>query len=762
MEIIYGKTLTRDDIININNLSIKCGVSFDTARLLFYRNIDTVEKANRYLHPSKKNFHNPFLFKDMQAVVNRIKLAKERAEKVLVYGDYDADGICASTILYNCLKEYGIEPIVTVPEREDGYGISLDNLLQINDNTPINLVITVDCGISEKEKIESLKSNGIDVIVTDHHEPPEDLPNCLIINPKTKGEIYPFDGLCGAGVAYKVGCALIGEKADKYLDFVAVATIADSMQLVGENRDLVYEGLKLFAPNKIRLAFKYLIGESDKQVTSQVLAYQIAPRINAGGRMGDATSSLKLFISEDANEIFDIAVKLNAYNMQRQTESERVYKETRKIINQTDVIYDPIICVKGEGWNSGVIGIVSSKLVEDYARPVIVFAEQDGKYKGSARSVDGVNIHNLISAVSSSLIGFGGHAQAAGLSIEKENFEDFKKQLNASAKEILGDKFFTKTTYCDWEIKEPISLDFAREISLLEPFGVGNKKPVFSVTVNKTKAMALKQGSPHYSFDTVATTMLHFNGGNDLFKLALPLDKKIMFEVNLSSFRGVESVKGFVKRVIPQFTNLENAELYILRNELLKIKEEAKKVDCIEFDADLIKGGYGTAYCLSDISNLACYNNSSDLKITLFSPQNQSGENCIIVSPSSVGDEFKKVIYLDQPLSYLQTEGNISVVDSLCGYDFALNLETDRPFFATVFSLLCSNVGKLFENSVEAYYEWQTDIDAFSFVFAVEVFLELGLFYQENGYLKRNATLKNALTNSKMYSKIQSIQDFEE
>ena len=477
--IVYGNKLSSADVLLINKIAVECGISFDTTRLLFYRNVNTIEKAKEFLNPSKKFFHNPFLFKDMTKVVERIILAKQLNQKVLIFGDYDADGICAVTILNKALQNFGINPIVVVPERADGYGLNLDKILSIHTKEQISLVITVDCGISDKECVKNLKNNGIDVIVTDHHEPPEELPECLIINPKVNGESYPFDGLCGAGVAYKTAYALIGEKANDYLDFTAVATVADSMNLVGENRHIVHEGLKLFSKQNIRLVFKYLIGESDKQVNSQTLAFQIAPRINAGGRMGDANCALKLFISNDQEEIYQNAVKLNSYNLARQVESERVYNEAKSLIKSNNEIINPIICIKGEDWNVGVLGIVSAKLVEEYNRPVIVFAKQDGYYKGSARSIEQVNIHNLITQSSEYLIGFGGHSQAAGLSVEIDKFNDFYKLIISKMNDAYSNVKFTKQIYCDWQIEGEISVEFAREINLLEPFGIGNKKPVF-------------------------------------------------------------------------------------------------------------------------------------------------------------------------------------------------------------------------------------------------------------------------------------------
>ena len=237
MEIIYGRKLTEQEEILCQQIAFECNILKDTARLLLYRNIDSVEKAKAFLSPGKRGFNNPFLLSDMEDAVNRIYKAKNCLENVLIFGDYDADGICATAVLYNCLQKMGIKVSAVIPEREEGYGLNTEKIRVLNDLEKIDLLITVDCGISDGEKIEEIKAFGIDVIVTDHHETPPILPDCIKINPKIPGQRYPFTGLCGAGVAYKLAKALIGDEADEFLDFTALATVADSMELIDENRD---------------------------------------------------------------------------------------------------------------------------------------------------------------------------------------------------------------------------------------------------------------------------------------------------------------------------------------------------------------------------------------------------------------------------------------------------------------------------------------------------------------------------------------------
>ena len=554
MKIAYPKILQDSETETIKEIASGCGILTETARLLYDRGVKDTYAAKRFLNPDKSHFLDPFLLNGMQAAAKRIQKAADNAERVLIFGDYDADGICAAAILGGSLKELGINPIITVPEREEGYGLNIEKIERINSESKIDLIITVDCGISDAEKVKELKSRGIDIIITDHHEPPEILPDCVCINPKIKGQAYGFDGLCGGGVAYKLAVALIGEKANAFLDFAALATVADSMDLISENRDIVAEGLKLINSSP-RQAFKIFLGDGAKTVSAQTLAYAIAPRVNAGGRMGDAATALKLFLSQDENEIFDLAVKLNVYNATRQELCEAALQDAEKIIADTGVSSDRIILVKGE-WNVGILGIVAAKLTEVEGKPVIVFAKSGAGYKGSARSVEGINIYDAICAVKEYLIAFGGHSQAAGLSVSEENFQPLRRAINLYAEKAFFGAEKEKEIAVDMVAESEISLRLAEEIERLEPFGVANRRPLFATTVNKTVMTPLKESSPHYSFTTKAVEMLDFNGVNDVPVLAYPVPKTLVFELNISTFRGKRSIKGFLRNIVCDFESV--------------------------------------------------------------------------------------------------------------------------------------------------------------------------------------------------------------
>ena len=327
-KIIPEYSFSAEQLNIIADLASASGYTEHITRILYARGIDTVEKIRRFMRPSHKNFLSPFLMKGMQEAVEMITQARNEGKTVAVFGDYDADGVCASAIMYHALKDFGIDAHIYVPERADGYGLSEEAVDKIFEDCNPELFITVDCGISCAQEAQYIYELGCDVIVTDHHELPEVLPDCVIINPKLTDD-YPYDNLCGAGVAFKLACALIGEKAYEYLDFAALATVADSVALLGENRDIVTEGLKLFNNNP-RPCFSTLIGKTYDGVTAQTLAFNVAPRINAAGRMGDARAAFRLFTSESESEIYDLSTKLCLYNTERQKYCDELYASAKK------------------------------------------------------------------------------------------------------------------------------------------------------------------------------------------------------------------------------------------------------------------------------------------------------------------------------------------------------------------------------------------------------------------------------------------------
>ncbi len=744
----------------IQKISNAIHCSMEIASLLFYRGIDTEAKAMRFIAPGKKWYNDPYLLKGMKQAINKIYEAKKESKKVLVFGDYDADGICASSLLTFCLREFGISPLTVVPEREENYGINIERMKAIKSEYDFSLLITVDCGISEHDNIETIKAMGVDVIVTDHHEPPEILPDCTVINPKIKGQDYPFDGLCGAGVAFKLGTALIGDEADKYVDMVSLATIADSMDLISENRDIVFEGLKIFNSSKIRPCFKYLLGENNKTITASSLAFTIAPRINAGGRMGDAKTALDLLLSEDENVMFDLAVKLNAYNVQRQAECDEIYKQAKAKLLQENLSQTEIILVGDDSWNTGFIGIVASRLTEEYNKPSIVFGGTNGLLKGSARSTDGINIHNAILYCADLTVTFGGHSQAAGVTVEKKNFDEFKNKINEYVRNTYGAIKKEKTVKVDMVIDGGFSYDFAKEIENLEPFGIANKRPLFASRIGAVKSLPIRPNSPHFSFKSMGLEFLDFNGENDVLTLLTPTDKYIVYETSLSSFKGKEYLKGYLKNIIIDKLNTYDSDLFFFENEIKKLKYDGKSdEEILPFDSfSFLNNNGGTVFAVSDVNNLKHYDKLGDLPITTYRVNARTRDNVIIVSPTEMPDCYDRIVYLDEPLSFVKTDKESYCNFELSGFDFLDYVETDRACMAEVYKTISQYVGKEFLSSAEAFYRYKPDTEMYQFVFGAEVFFELGFFEIKNGILYINKETKKSLDNSLIYNKVFDIR----
>ncbi len=759
---------------NIDNQIVKevmqfASLGYDMASILVSRGITTKEEVKRFLNPSVKNLSDPFLLSGMTNAVQRISMAKASGENVLIFGDYDADGVSATSTLYHALKEYGIENVYAViPERESGYGLNEDIISTLAEEYFIDLIITVDCGISDKDAIKFINDElGIDVIVTDHHELPENLPETILINPKLdEGKV--FDGLCGAGVAYKLAKALIGNSADKYLDIVALATVADSMNLINENRDIVFEGLKLFKKGKIRKAFELLLNDNVSEVTAQTLAYQIAPKINAAGRMGDANSALQLFLTDSEEEIFELAVKLTKYNQERQAECDKLYKSAKSQIESQGVL-DKVIMLYDESWSTGFVGIVAARIAGEYNRPVILFAGHNGELKGSARSIDNINIFDAISANSEFLIEYGGHSQAAGVAVKKDNFELFKNGVNEYLKENYDINAFVPTICVEKQITEKIDLDFVEQLELLEPTGVGNRRPLFLINVNQVDANLLKTCSPHLLIKTEYIDLLWFSACNEKERLNLQLNKDIVFETNLSIYNGKKYIKGYVKDVVYYNDDVKVIENYAFDRAINSLKYKIFKQDeeylTLEETKALINkcvlDVYGTCFLISDYKNLEIYPELSKVEKALFNVCGYNLRNVVLISPDIDVDldGYKNVIFLDNPINKVNVSKGqkLFINKDINGKREIESLSTDREVFMEYYSVIRRLSGKTFTNGVSFYNRYASDKDVKQFLFCLAVFLELNFFSVDNDVLKENLAKKSDLNLSTIYTSIKEM-----
>lgn len=750
----------------IRDISKRFDLLPETSAILVSRGITRYEDIEYYLNPGKHHFKDPFKLKGVKEVVERIKSAKEEDETVVIYGDYDADGICATAIMYLALRDYGINAVPFVPERLGGYGLSVENIDYIMDKYLPSLVITVDCGISGYNEVEYLKDLAVDVIITDHHELPDVLPDTLTVNCKIPSE-YGFDGLCGAGVAFKIACALIGESAYRYLDFAAIATIADSMPLVNENRDIVYEGVNLIRRGECSPAVKELIAISNlREVTSTNLAYVLAPRINAAGRMGDADSALRLMISDDNGLIEQLCLKLNAYNQTRQTECENLYKSAREKLVST--CYDKkIIIIEDDSWNGGLVGIIASKLVEEFSRPVILFVNNNGKLHGSARSVESINIFDAISSCKEYLTDFGGHAQAAGITCEVENFAKFKEALENYVDRNYGYDCFKPEKYADILITEKFSLKLAKELNRLEPFGTANKRPIFAVSTRSTKASPIKPGSQHLSIHTDYIEMLYFNALSSEQMLDLPFEKHISFESNVSVFNRQESLKGYVKDVEYVVTQTLGAKLCGFRTSLLTALNDNDDYLYISGEmtekvvTETLSDNYGTIYACYNVDTLDKFPQLIGLDRYLYATSGRNLVNNVVVA---LCDEpfsgYKKIVYLDRPLGKVNdfkdvTETFINRNEFAFPYQ---KLDLTKSTFTEIFRRLVKYNRAPANNSIDFVKNCDIGYDKFQTIFVLEVFIELGIFTFSRGELRYNKNVKSSLDASKIYSEVEKLQ----
>ena len=449
--------------------------------LLLGRGVDTPEKAERFLHPALTQLHDPFLMRDMDRAVSLIRQAAESKKRVVVYGDYDVDGICASAIMTEALREMDMNVRFRLPDRNrDGYGLHSDIVREIAAET--DLLITVDCGITNHEEVALARSLGLTVIVTDHHEPAETLPEAdAVLNPLLG--TYPFPRLCGAGVALKVVQALLGtEGILPRLDLAALATVADVVPLTDENRVLVTEGLRrVEAASRPGIRELLRVSELSSGLTATDIAFRIAPRLNAGGRLEGASQCVDLLLTRDPAQAAAIASHLQSLNQQRQETERAIQAEAAKMLpSVTDFRRDRILILAGKEWNKGIIGLVAGKLCERYHFPVIVLTDHEGVSTGSCRSIPGVNIHAMLSLCADLFIRFGGHEQAAGLTIATDRIPELRQRLNEAIRTHCSDECYVPLQEYDLALRlDEITPDMVDRLRLLEPCGCGNPSPLF-------------------------------------------------------------------------------------------------------------------------------------------------------------------------------------------------------------------------------------------------------------------------------------------
>ncbi len=529
------------------------------ARVLISKNITKKDDMDLFMNPTRKDFHDPFLMPDMNIIVDRILKAIDNEEKIMIYGDYDADGITSITVLKTFLEERGLKVESYIPNRlDEGYGLNKEAIKKIYDSG-YRLIITVDCGISGIDEVDYANSLGMEVLITDHHEPGQNLPNALaIVDAKRKDNQYPFNQLAGVGVVFKLIQAIsIRLKLDekeylKYLDIVCIGTISDIVPLSDENRVIAKLGLKLVNQTK-NIGLKALLEILGfKQIDSGIISFGVAPRINACGRMGNEKVALDLFLSKDYETARKIAIKLNEYNSERQAIEKRIFDEATEKIEKEEK-ENACIIVGGEGWHHGIIGIVASKVTDMYFKPSILICFEENIGKGSGRSIPGFDLHEALMQCSNELEKFGGHAMAVGVTLEKSKFNEFKTKLEEYAKKCEIDKI-VPIIYIDSELSlKNIDIDSVKSLKLLEPYGESNKTPLFMFKNLKINSIRALSEGKHLKLtlkeDNFMINAIGFNMGELSEKYLIDDKIDIVGSLEINSFNGNDSIQIVIKDI---------------------------------------------------------------------------------------------------------------------------------------------------------------------------------------------------------------------
>lgn len=539
------------DTKEVEQIRSKYSVSRLVATVIANKNLQS--SIDVYLNPTRNDFYDPFLMPDMKIAVDRIVKAIENKEKVIIYGDYDVDGITSITVLKKFLGERGLDVDSYIPNRlDEGYGLNKDAIDKIAEEK-YTLMITVDCGISGIEEVEYANSLGIETLITDHHEPAEKLPNALaVVDAKRKDNEYPFNQLAGVGVVFKFIQAIskrynLEEKEYlKYLDLVCVGTISDIVPLVDENRVISKLGLKLVEATR-NIGLRALLDSIGmKNIDSSTISFGVAPRINACGRLGYEQDALELFFTDNIVKAQEIAKKLAGYNSERQQKEVKIFNESIEMIESGEKNNSCII-LGHEDWHHGVIGIVSSKVTDIYYKPSILigFDGEDGK--GSGRSIPGFDLHEALSNCQNHIERFGGHAMAIGISVKKSEFPLFKKEVEEYCKNANISEF-VPTIKIDEEItNEDIKIDTVKELTVLEPYGEANKMPIFIYKNLKIDSIRALSEGKHLKLTlrdkNILIDAIGFNMGKLVNEYLLGDKVDIVGCLELNKYNGRESVQ---------------------------------------------------------------------------------------------------------------------------------------------------------------------------------------------------------------------------
>ncbi len=762
--LVYQKTTNDIDPKRAAEVAEENGISVVLAQMLLHRGVKTQEQVRRFLHPSVEDFCDPMKLPDMDRAVKRIRKAITEQEYICVYGDYDVDGICATTLLLRCLRALGARVDYYIPSRhKQGYGMHADAVRQLHDEG-VQLIVTVDNSINAVEEIAICAELGVDVVVTDHHQCGCVLPKCCAVVCTTRRDSqYPNENLCGAGVALRLAQALGRHLDGADLAIAALATVADVVPITGENRAIVATGIKNMRDLPGLNALIRVSGYEDKPMDSMAVGYGLAPRLNAAGRMGCASRGVELLMTEDEQHAYALAEELDQENKKRQTEEMRILKDAYAQLAAYDLSRNYAILLYGEDWNPGVIGIVASRLMEMYYRPVILFHKKDGVMSGSGRSIPQVHLFDCLNRFSDRMLRFGGHAQAAGLTIREELFFDFKRDFNAYLRENVPKETLIPRRNYEMEIPlEDIDISLIQDIERLAPFGEGNPRPVFrarAVALENMQRMGKELQHLRANIRTRENVLpiVAFGKGERMEQWMSARKLDILYSPNLNVYKGRAQLQMIASciQTMPLTPEEIQQKAYrqkfydaYMRNRYLSAKEAfpfqtAADIDtCVE--RALNEDISGTLILCATPSGaqrlLKCLNRDDRTAHTdvLFSDNAANGfiYNCTVFAPNRLRlrtEQYRTVLLYDGPASAyacVEVLSGQTIISADCGDEKEMlrALSPTRDVMGRIYKRFCAYLAMGPQKRAALLVrmeQWTTYEEA---CLALGVFLELGFF----------------------------------
>ena len=705
---------------DFTKIAKKAGLGPEAARLLFSRGIKDEDSLSRFLAPSLDDLHDSYLLHDMDKAVNRIRRAIEQGEFILVYGDYDADGMTSASIVKESLEQLGAECLVYLPNRfTDGYGPNASVYKYFIEQQGVSLIVTVDNGVAGHEAIDLAQSMGVDVIVTDHHSMPEVLPDAYaIIHPEHPEANYPFKHLAGCGVAFKLACALLEEVQVELLDLVAIGTIADMVSLTDENRIMVQYGLEVLR-NTQRIGLQELFeiaGIATSDITEETVGFQLAPRLNALGRLDDPNPAIDLLTGFDDEEVHEIALMIQEKNEERKEIVQAIYEEAKNLVDPSKSVQ----VLAKEGWNPGVLGIVAGRLLEELGQTVIVLNIEAGRAKGSARSIEAVDIFEALDPHRALFIAFGGHAGAAGMTLEAEQLDALSEILETYVKDKGIDDKGKSKLYLDEELDlENLSLDTVKSFERLAPFGMDNQKPVFYIRdfqVENARSMGagdshlkLKISKGNANFEVVA-----FGQGSKATEFAQTKQLELAVTLSVNQWNGQTTLQ-----LMMVDARVDGVQLFNIRGKTAALPEG---VPVLDFTGEL-----------PDISS----------------------SQAVVVKNFPEDIEILKNIFQQHDFSAVYFKNDIDKPYYLTGYG---TREQFAKLYKTIYQFPEFDIRYKLKD-LSAYLK----IEQILLVKMIQIFEELGFVTIENGVMKVNKdATKRDIAESQIYQNLkQTVKDQE-